>query len=550
MPIDSKDSSLAQFGAPEPELGSTPIQLDWDGSRYDVLELDQYGFEVDSVALAERFDVDADPETFAARLAVAVGGDADGDDLEDAVAIEFRIRRVDGIRVRVGFYDLSIQSRERLARIEARNNDSSKDELHHLSYDDLAKGGSSGAKATLKSAAPKAGFLKKIVAVSILAGSMILVVGWVVYMIQSRSTVAVSNSVMMGNYFPVNSPQQAQLTEVLVKAGQVVRRGETLARLSNELAVTELQLVEAKLQRARSEVLAYHEEARQLEETFRFTELKIARDLSVAEAELGGNDAQLAAAEAQLTRLRPLIARNRVIGAELDEATVLFATAKAEKLRQAAVIESLKFVQEAARSKILVNENGASNPMSELRTKIALAEAAAEELSQSREVLKTLAKPVELFSPADGSVYAIYRRAGETLKVADQLIAISAEEGGWAIGHVADYLAPEIRPGHHVEIEFPSLGITADGTIKGIGHRSVYERGGYNADFRGGPLDVPIRVAIDLGGQPIPTGMRLNMTVRVKDPLKDLKSWVNRKVARYWPSSDAAMDVKVAMSNQ
>lgn len=545
--VESRETTSLKGGWPKISNPSALICLQWDGGFYEVLGFDEYVFDVDSADLASRFDPEAAPQTLHGTI-LSRSDDA-SEEIIETIQIQFRPRQVDGDRVRAGFFDLSIQGREQLARVENRLNNLTKDELHNLSYDDLAKGETRSAKPNpATSAAPKAGTLKKVIAMTMLAAATLVIVGWVTFMIQSRSTVAVSNSVMMGNYMPVNSPQIAQLTEILVETGQIVHRGDTVARLSNDLAETDLTLVESKLERAESELKAYQEEAKQLSETFRFTELKVARDLTVAQAELDSVEAQLAAAKAQLARLQPLIAKGNVAIAEVDEAKAQIATAQADRMRQVAVIETLKFAKEAARSKILVNENGASNPMGELKTKVALAEAACKELTQSREVLHKLAEPVELLAPADGTVYAIYRNEGETLKVADQMLAVSAEEGGWAIGHVAAYLAPEIRPGHPVEVEFPSLGITATGTVEGIGHRAVYERGGYNADFRGGPLEVPIRVAIDLNGRPIPSGLRLNMTVRVKDYLKDLKIWVNDKIATYWDTEDSEKAVKVAMT--
>lgn len=528
----------------------TPLRLNLDGNLLDISDFDQYGFEVHSPDLAAGFNPEFAPLTIFGSI---VSEDASGQTIN--TDIQFRTRRVDGDRVRLAFYDLSIQVREQLDAIRASLSGNAKDELHNLSYDDLAKGGSNKKPDVAVAKPAKAGFVKKAVAMAMLAGSMVLVVGWVVYMVNSRSSVAVSNSVMMGNYMPINSPQQAQLTEILVETGQSVKAGQILARLSNELAITELQLVEAKLSRAQSEVVAYELEAEELSDAFDYLERKVARDLGVAVAEMSGSDAKVIAAEAQLKRLEPLVKKRSLIVAELDDAKVTLALAKAEKQRHAAVIESLNFAKDAAKSKVLINDNGASSPLGELQTKIMLARAASEELKASREVLQKLAAPIELHSPVDGKVYAIYRSEGETLKVADQMMAVSAQESGWAIGHVADYLAPEVRPGHPVEVEFPSLNITTTGTIEGIGHRAVYERGGYNADFRGGPLDVPIRVAVDLKGQEIPTGIRLNMNVRVRDPLGEFqdwldekKSWMKEKIAKQWPSIDSSKKVEVAMN--
>ncbi|MEM6364207.1 MAG: HlyD family efflux transporter periplasmic adaptor subunit, partial [Planctomycetota bacterium] len=453
---------------------------------------------------------------------------------DESVAVVFRVRRVTGDTVKLGFYDLPIKTREQITRLRKQVRERGKYDLHGLSYDDLASGGKK-TKAKTPSTHPKAAStVKKLLAMTVLAASMLLVIGWVAFLVQSRSTVTVNNSVINGNYMPVNTPQQGQLTEVLVQPGTQVQRGDILARLSNDEAEFDLALVQSKLTRARAEAAAYRVEADSVESMFAFTQQKVIRDLQVANAELQSARAQVQAAQAQLSRLEPLLARGNVPLAEVDEAKALLAAAQAEQLRQKAVIETLTFAQEAAADHVLVSEDGATDPLSELNTKIALADAAIAELEATQRVLSDLAQPVELQSPSDGTVYAVYHGEGETLKVAEQTLAISANDGGWATGHVAAELAPEIRPGQPVEVEIPSLGISTTGTVEGIGHRSVYGNGGYNADFRGGPLEVPIRVAINLNGQPVPSGLRLHMTVRVRDHLKDLKSWVNQKIATYW----------------
>jgi multidrug resistance efflux pump len=375
-----------------------------------------------------------------------------------------------------------------------------------------------------------------------MAASMILVVGWIVSLVQSKSTVAVSNSVINGNYLPVNSPHQGQLTEMLVKPGAEVRQGDVLARLSNEDAETNLALVRSKLMRVRADAKAYREEAVKVKAMFVFTQGKVQRDLKVAEATLAGSQAQLQAAQSQLSRLQPLIDRGNVAMAEVDEAKAILASANAEQMRQSAIIATLEFVQEAAKQNIMLSETGALDPLSSVSTKIALADAAVEELAQTEVVLKKLALPIEMHSPSDGTIYAIYRGEGETLQVADQILAVSANDGGWATGHVAADMAPEIRPGHPVEVDIPSLGINTTGIVEAIGHRAVYGRGGYNADFHAGPLEVPIRVAIDLKGQAVPSGLRLHMTVRLRDHLKEIKSWVNEKIATHWYKQPPASD--------
>ena len=528
--METTNHSDSQHSDDKSETEANRVELQWKEEQFTITALDDYTFEFDCAEVAKQIDWDAPPETYEGSLS------AEGQYLP----IQFRPRRVHGQRIRMGFFDLPIKTRERLQVLKKHLEGGTQDELHELSYDELATGATTKdsvelnaqqAKTKDSSSSNRASSLKKMVAMMVLVGAMLLIVGWVFYLVQSRSTVAVSNSVMVGNYLSINTPQQSQLVNMLVESGQAVQAGQTLAVLSNDEAGIELVMLEAKLTRARLEAEAYEREFAKLQKTFRFAEEKISRDIQVVNAEIRGAEAQLQAAQAQLTRIQPLLARGNVALAEYDEAKALVATAEAENIRQTAVMETLRFAQEAAKSEILVSEKGATNPMGQLETKISLAKAAVEELEMMKVALQGKAQPIEVTAPADGTVYAIYRKQGETLKVADEMLAISAKEGGWATGHVAAYLAPELKPGQPVEVEIPSLGITTTGKIEGIGHRAVYGRGGYNAEFRGGPLEVPIRVAIDLDGQPVPSGMRLHMSVRIRDHLKDFKNWVGRRVA-------------------
>ena len=232
-------------------------------------------------------------------------------------------------------------------------------------------------------------------------------------------------------------------------------------------------------------------------------------------------------ASSQLDRLRPLQAAGNIGVAEFDEATALVAGCEADKLRQLAVLSSLQLSKTAVDSNVLIGEATVSNPLSDARRDVELAEASVEEFRETKELIEANAKAIELVAPSAGTIYAIYRRGGEYLRVADEAMAISLDDGGWATGHVLSNVATNIKPGQKVEIEIPSLGMTTTGSVSAIGHRAVYGRGGYNAEFRAGPYDVPIRVAMDKLDEHVPSGLRLNMTVRVHDHLAALRDYVD-----------------------
>ncbi|MEM6779117.1 MAG: HlyD family efflux transporter periplasmic adaptor subunit [Planctomycetota bacterium] len=543
-PVGSDPTDQLAVQAPSAEQAT---RLRWNDRVDSVVNLSVYAIEIEPDELDTSGYDSSSPETHEGSL--------DGFGLE--IPIQFRVRQADpsSRRVKLAYVDLSIAQREQIESLLARMDNPNRDDLHALTYDDLASGqsksvGSSGAKPSTPDSAKPASAMKKLIAMLMMLGTLVVVTGWVVYLVQARSSVAVNNSVVVGNYLPINTPTQALLVELLVQTGDPITTGQPVARLRDQVAEMQLELVESKLIRARRQAQAYEAEAAALGQVFGFNQQKVDRDIQVAQAELLGIDAELSAARATLARLQPLIARGNIAMAEIDEAKAQVAVAEAGLVRQRAVMEQLRLAEQAADQGLVVTNTGLTNPMSELNTHIALANAEITELEHSRTVLQANADLIELTAPADGTVYAVYRSVGETLKVAEQMLAISTDNGGWATGGVAPDAAPDLRPGQPVDIEIPSLAIETTGIVEAIGHRAVYGQGGYNADFRGGPLDVPIRVAVDLQGQPIPSGLRLHMTVRVKDHLKEVKTWINETIAWLHSDQDPQGDPPVVASTQ
>ncbi len=495
------------------------LHLVMDSERFPVTDLNEYTFMTQAPVLVENYQSDAPPETFAGDV---VGGD-------QSFPVQFRIRNVANGQARCGFFDLPIKQRESLIKLRDELASANGDELHSLSYDELAAGNTTRkAKAAANSTAdsPKrASTLKKAIALSMMVLAMLAIVGWIFVVVQTRSTVSVSNSVLVGNYHPVNTPYQGKLLDVKVAVGDRVEAGQVVALIGIEDVEHELHTLDAELTRTRSELAAYQRQAERITGLMDFAKQKADRDLIVAQADLAGGQAELSTAQAQVDRLQPLVARGNIGLFEVEEAKALAARAKATISRQNALIETFKLAKSAAEKNVLVSVNGVSDPLSEVLTKIELASAAIQQASTVRDSLAAKARPIELTAPQDGTVYAIYRRPGEYLKIADEAIAVSLDQTGWATGHVSPDLATQVKPGQPVEIDIPSMGIETTGKVVGIGHRSVYGRGGYNAEFRGGPLEVPIRVELDPNNEKIPSGLRLNMTVRVHDHLAAMKAW-------------------------
>lgn len=514
--------TLHSNDSPNADSKDEGIRFVFDSESFHVSEIDEFTFLTACEPLVVAFEPDRLSKQF--EGSIEYGG--------ESIQFDFRIRRIEGDSVRCGFYDLPIKLRETVISLRDQAQSGTSDELHALTYDELAKGNTSKTSTSKTSNKPattahpkSASTLKKAIAMIVLLAAMAAIIGWVVIVVQSRSTVSVSNSVLVGNYQPVNTPLEGKLLEVLVEVGDHVVEGQPLAILSNDEPGNELILVEAQLKRAKGELAAYQVQSEKILTLMGYATAKAKRDLAVAEAELVGGKAKLDAANAQMNRLQPLAAKGNIGLFEIEEAKAIVAECEANLIRQQALIETFRLSQTAAAKNVFVGASGVSDPLAEVTTKIALAKAALAEASQLRDHLSQQCKPTELTAPRSGVVYAIYKRPGEFLKSAEQAVAISLNKAGWATGHIAPELASSVRPGQPVEIEIPSMGIETTGKVTGVGHRSVYGRGGYNAEFRGVTLSVPIRVELDDIDQNVPSGLRLNMTVRLRDNLAEMRKW-------------------------
>ena len=523
------------------EAGWSQLSLLWNEETYAVNALDNFTFRVFSPALAARGGEASPADIYKGEVRSA----------DKNVAIQFRIREIEGDQVICGFYDLPIAKRERLVKMAETAPLSETDDLQSLSYDELAAGNVSGSAGQSKTGNNTAGTspdgvtdnpsrllsrvdqatMKNGIVVAALAGTMLLIVGWLTMVGLSQSTISVSNSVMAGNYQPVNTPLEGKMLDLQVAVGDQVRAGQIVATVSNPSVAHELGLVDAQISRAKRELTAYQRQSTETKAMLNIARKTLRTKRAVAIAVKDRIKGDLRGAQSKLSRLSRLRRSKRVRMGEYEEALALRDRWAAELAGQDAVIEGIVLAEKAAAHDVIVREERIINPMSEIRTKIEIASSLIGEFEEKRGLLTAKSKPTELVAPSSGTVFAIYRRPGEVLKLADEAIAISRDGTSWATGHVPSDVAANIKPGQLVEIEIPSFDFMTTGVVEAIGHRAVHGRGGYTADFRSSPFDVPIRVALDHMDKPIPSGLRLNMTIRVRDRLKELRNWVGSWVS-------------------
>jgi len=482
----------ARDGRFSSELNQTDLFLKWNDVDNPIDRLDTFTFVVNSSKLAQLHTDATKPTVYDGEIC---GGDK-------TISVRFRIRDIDGDRVLCGFFDLSIATRDEIASLVERVRTPETDELQTLSYDDLAKGKTDKVETAAPTSEKGLSTLKKALVSLMLALAMLIVGSWVIMVIRSQSTIAVSNGVMVGNYQAINTPLEGKLSGLRVAVGQRVEAGQVLGVVANPSVDHEYKIAGTKISRAKLELDAYRREARDTKTMLNYARAILKTKRSVAIAEKARIKSDLKSAQSQLKRQKRLRRNGHVRMAEYEKAEAARDHFIAELKAKKASIQGLVVAEKAAANEVIVNDDRVTNPMSEIRRKIALAEANLNEMTEMQGLYSPNAKPAELVAPSSGKIFAIYRRPGEVLKHADEVIAISRDGDSWASGHVPSASAAKIKPGQMVEIEIPSYGITTTGVVEGIGHRAVHGRGGYTADLRGGPYDVPIRVAIKQTNQP------------------------------------------------
>jgi membrane fusion protein (multidrug efflux system) len=494
----------------------TLLELEIDDDHVPVSDLDRFGFKL-AKSSSRPFSV--------------------GDDFDGAIAhprgklrTKFRVRREHADHYHCMFRDLSIGEQEAVSQLlHELGGGQSGDALEELSYDELARGDAAAKARSKKPGKSKSAEnksaqpvgpqrnIKALVALLLVAG-MLAVTVLVAVFVQLRYSVQVDNSVLVGNYQPINARHEGELAEVYVREGQDVHAGQLIAQLKNPDLQSTVVEAESVLNTAIAEKNSVESMLGDYDNTLKFARLKLAQDLVAEEAELKRAKYNLKIAQMEADRLAPLAADNSIPATDHYKAVNLVSASEAEIEGIQARIERIALAQEACESGILIVGDNIDDRMMELKASRQALQAKVEQAEKTLEEAKKRLESLGIKAPSDGKVFAVYRHSGEFVKIAEEVIALSRSgQETWAIGQVPVDQVTSIKPGQEVKVEIPALQVKTSGKVTAVGHRAVYGKGGYTAEFRGGSaLDIPIRVDIEGLPQDIPSGMRLKMTVKLE----------------------------------
>jgi membrane fusion protein (multidrug efflux system) len=480
----------------------TPSLL-YQGDKIPAHQLTEFGFEAE-------FSVPPD--------SVAAGSLALGSSQLD---VQFRVRGKQGARSACSFVDLSLKQAAILRKFVADQERGflTTSSLEEKTYDELAAGKIDSADSTetapTKTAPAKTGAGVKAFALFAIVLVILLLAVGSLFFLKSRSSLAVNNSSLSGNYIPVNSSVDGEIIDVLIQEGQFVAAGDILFRLRNpDLEIARDDLVAQHVAASRK-VRALQDQMRDYQKTISATTKRLQLDVKLSQAEVDTAGKQLEAARATVNRLRPYVSTGAVTPAEVEIAQKQYLVAEAALNTAKSQLDVRSYAFSAASNDNIIFVGGrVDTEPNQLASEIAIAKADLETLAVSCELANRRIDELVVRAPRTGQVHVNYRHVGEFLRASEQVIALSVGGNVWAAGHVATSQATRIRPGQPVKITVPSSGESLQGVVSAVGHRSLYGKGGYTAEFRGSTAtDVPVKVTIPNLPEQLPSGIRLDMVI-------------------------------------
>lgn len=487
------------------------VSLRYEGRIYELVELTEFSFSI------------ADP--FASDLNTVQSAELEIDN-HDTLEIQFRVRQA-GSPTRCTFWKLPIESRETIRKSLAKMQrvSSGNEQLEERTYDELAAGlteepagGNPSAKKRGEKPSPgsetaQAGKFKSLAAILLLFG--LVGIAFLAFMfLRTRNSLDVSNSALVGNFLPVNARIDGEITEVLITEGQIVNKGDVLVRLTNPTIEFEYQQYVAQRDAAVRKVTALEQELSSYRDKMKIAAKKLDLDLKVAQSKIAQQEKLRSTYVSALQRLSKGYRTGAITQSEYGEVEAQVAAADAAVDAAKLEMESIHLAKEAISSDVLILGDSMNDEVGRIRSNLEVARGDLEQFGKLVELAAGQKKQLEIRSPRYGQVLASYKQPGEFLKIADEVMAISYPGNVWASGQVASSQAGRVRPGQTVRVTVPAMHLDLEGRVMAVGHRSLYSKGNYSAEFRGTTAtDVPIKVQLADLPDGVPSGLRLEMSI-------------------------------------
>ena len=294
----------------------------------------------------------------------------------------------------------------------------------------------------------------------------------------SAPTVAVGTLEMVE--VDVGPMQPARALRVLVREGDAVRKGDTLAVfVIPTLAANEAQ-ADARLRASR-------ESARELSTGAR------GQEISRAESALQAAEAEAVRASTDLSRLAPLAAKGDVSKSALDMAA---ASARGSAARRDAAKAELALLKAGAR------DERRQAAAADVRGAVAASDA-----------LRATANDLVLLAPTDGVVLSRNVEPGEVLAIGASAITVGQPSRPWARIFVSQFVLPSIKPGDTLVARLDGDSTAYRGRVAAIASKAEFTPRVALTDQERADLLFGVKIEFDDRTQRLKAGLPITVTL-------------------------------------
>lgn len=295
---------------------------------------------------------------------------------------------------------------------------------------------------------------RQIAAAILLVG--LLLAGGAYYVAASRSAVLVLTGIVTTNDVVVSPQIAGQISQLLVKEGDVVGRNELLAVITPDELAAERTYYARNAEGLTSQV-------RESEAALRYQEQQTADQIRQADATLASIESQRAAAEADLEiarlnfeRSQRLVQQELISVEQFDQARTTYqgATAKVDSLRKQA---------EAQRAAVALARSTAEQ-IAMRRHQVEANQRQEAAATAQRVKAEVRLAYTEIRAPIDGIVDVRAVRSGEVVSAGQPILSLINPDDLWVRADVEETYIDRIRLGDHLTVRLPS-GVEHPGTV-------------------------------------------------------------------------------------
>ncbi|WP_110954164.1 HlyD family secretion protein [Anaerosinus massiliensis] len=286
----------------------------------------------------------------------------------------------------------------------------------------------------------------------------------------------------------INSKIAGRVVELLVKEGDVVKKGQVLARIDNRSIIAEVNQAKAGEQSLIAQLNQAATTTKQQDQT-------VQAALAVAQANLVKAQADLELAKSDFARFSKLVDSGAV-------SQQTFESYKSKYQVAMAACEEAKASVDSAEANLLQMESNRENE-TVLRSKIAQSAAQLEQTQVSLD-------ETEIRAPFDGIITAKYVEIGAMISTGIPIVSIQDPQDNWINIKVAETELSNYQIGQHVALEGRDKQLKVEGDIIDISKKAEYAT--YRATNERDKQDIiTFNVKIQVNSEKLRPGMRFRL---------------------------------------